>query len=311
MSMPRQVRIVEVRPRDGLQNEVRTVTRAECAQLIEMLADSGLNTHEAGSFVSPKWVPQMADTRDVLQRLTRRVGVNFPVLVPNIRGMVDAVATGALEISVFVAASETFSHRNINVSIKDSLERLAPVMEMALAAEIKVRGNISCVLGCPYEGEVALSMVMSVAKRLSKLGCYELSLGDTIGVGTPTNARDLIEAVCTVVPVEQLALHFHGTYGQALANVFACLQTGISVIDAAAGGLGGCPYATEASGNLATEDLLYVLHGLGIRMGVDLERLLEAVDFVADDLKIAPRSKLFAARRRHRDPASFLISVRC
>ncbi|WBO21338.1 hydroxymethylglutaryl-CoA lyase [Sphingomonas abietis] len=300
MAASSTVRIVEVGPRDGLQNEASVVTPSQRIALIEALVSSGLETVEAGSFVSPKWVPQMAGSGDVLRGLPPRPGISYPVLVPNLRGLEDAMAAGAREIALFLAASESFSRKNINCSIDESFERVAPVVQMAKANGIAVRGYVSCVLGCPYEGEVALASVVSVAERLIELGCYEISLGDTIGVGTPGKARAMVECVSGSIPTKNLAIHFHDTYGQALANVLACLETGIAVVDSAAGGLGGCPYAAGASGNLATEDLLYMLDGLGIATGVDLERLLDAVTYIADDLRIAPRSKLFAARRSDR-----------
>jgi hydroxymethylglutaryl-CoA lyase len=291
------IRIVEVGARDGLQNEPKSLTPAQRIALIEALLASGLTTVEAGSFVSPKWVPQMAGSADVLRGVIAHDSVSFPVLVPNVRGMQDALAAGAREIALFVAASESFSRKNINCSIDESFERAMPVIEMAWAHHVRVRGYVSCVLGCPYEGEVALSAVVSVAERLAMLGCYEVSLGDTIGVGTPTKARRMVQAVAQAVPVDKLAIHFHDTYGQALANILACLETGVSVVDSAAGGLGGCPYAAGASGNVATEDLIYMLDGLGIDTGIDLDKLLDAVHFIADDLEITPRSKVFAARR--------------
>ncbi|OWJ64645.1 hydroxymethylglutaryl-CoA lyase [Inquilinus limosus] len=298
--MATPVRIVEVGPRDGLQNEPRTVTPAQRVALVEALVASGLTTVEAGSFVSPKWVPQMAGSDAVLRGLPARDGIRYPVLVPNLKGMEAAVAAGAREVALFVAASESFSRRNINCSIGESFERALPVMEMAKAHGIVVRGYVSCVLGCPYEGEVALPAVASVAERLVGIGCSEVSLGDTIGVGTPARARRMVEAVAKAVPIDRLAIHFHDTRGQALANVLACLEAGISVIDSAAGGLGGCPYAAGASGNLATEDLLYMLDGLGVDTGVDLDRLLDAVAFIAHGLGRPPRSKVYAALRGDR-----------
>lgn len=297
MPTPRRIRIVEVGPRDGLQNEAMVVAPDKRVRLIEQLAASGLTSIEAGSFVSPKWVPQMAGSDEVLRSLHPLEGVSYPVLIPNMRGMKDAVAAGAREIALFLAASEQFSHRNINCSIDESFERIAPVVAMARSHGIPVRGYVSCVLGCPYEGEVSLAVVTTVAARLFALGCYEISLGDTIGVGTPANARRMVEAVSARVPIAQLAVHFHDTYGQALANVLACLEAGVSVIDSAAGGLGGCPYAGGSSGNLATEDLLYMLDGLGIVTNVRITPLLDAVAFIAQDIGIAPRSKVFAARR--------------
>jgi lactonase len=299
MAIVDSVRIVEVGPRDGLQNEARTLSVDKRVALIEALADAGLTTIEAGSFVSPRWVPQMADTDAVLTRLRQRAGVSYPVLVPNMKGFEAATAAGACEIAIFAAASESFSGKNINCSIAESIERFRPVAEAARAAGTRLRGYVSCVLGCPYEGEVAVSSVASVAAELLALGCYEVSLGDTIGVGTPTKARGMLAAVMERVPVERLALHFHDTYGQALANILACLEAGVSVIDSAVSGLGGCPYAAGASGNVATEDLVTMLDGMGIRTGVNLDRLLEAGRFASTALGQPSRSKLATARGRH------------
>ena len=295
MPLPRSVRIVEVGPRDGLQNESRTLDVATRVAFIEALADAGLSAIEAGSFVSPRWVPQMADTADVLRRLRTRDDVSYPVLVPNMRGFEEAVAAGAREVAVFAAASETFSRRNINCSVADSIERFRPVAEAAGAAGVRLRGYVSCVLGCPYEGQVALGQVVAVAEALAALGCAEVSLGDTIGVGTPLKARAMLRAVAERVPIPRLALHFHDTYGMALANVFACLEEGASVVDAAVSGLGGCPYAVGASGNLATEDLVTMLDGMGIHSGVDAGRLLAAGRIVSQALDQSPRSKLAVA----------------
>lgn len=296
MSRPFRVRIVEVGPRDGLQNEARTVPVGQRIALIDALSRAGLTSIEAGSFVSPRAVPQMADTDQVLRGISYAPGVRYPVLVPNAIGMRNAIAAGAREVAVFLSATESFSQRNINCSIQTSLERAAEVAAMATPQGIRVRGYVSCVLGCPYEGAVPLGAVTRVAGRLAELGCYEISLGDTIGVGTPQQAQDMVRAVAEIVSVDRLALHFHDTYGQALANVLACLETGVSVIDSAAGGLGGCPYARGASGNLATEDLLYMLAGLGVETGVSLDGVLDAASLIARDLEIAPRSNVFAAR---------------
>lgn len=292
---PAAVRIVEMGPRDGLQNEKGIVSVAAKVALIDALADAGLTAIEAGSFVSPKWVPQMADTAEVLARITRRQGVRYPVLVPNAKGLELALASGVEEVAVFAAASESFSARNINCTIAESLERFVPVMEQARAAGIAVRGYVSCVLGCPYEGEVKVAKVVEVADALARLGCYEISLGDTIGVGTPDKARAMTKAVADAIGVERVALHFHDTYGQALANVLACLDLGVSVVDAAVAGLGGCPYAKGASGNLATEDLVYMLNGLGLATGVDLDRLAAAGRAITTELGRAPASKVAQA----------------
>jgi isopropylmalate/homocitrate/citramalate synthase len=271
MGIPSRVRIVEVGPRDGLQNEKAVVPTEVKVELVDRLSAAGLPAVEAGAFVSPKWVPQMADGAAVLAGIRRRPGTDYPVLVPNEKGLEAALAAGAREVAVFGAASESFSRKNINCSIAESLDRFRPVVERALAAGVKVRGYVSCVLGCPYEGEVAPSKVAEVTAALAAMGCYEVSLGDTIGVGTPLKARAMVEAVAGLVPVERLALHFHDTYGQALANVLACLETGVAVVDSSVAGLGGCPYAKGASGNVATEDVLYMLHGMGIATGADLD----------------------------------------
>lgn len=284
MTYPRRVRVVEVGPRDGLQNEPRAVPAEAKVALIEALAEAGLTSIEAGSFVSPKWVPQMADTAEVLARLRLRPEVAYPVLVPNLQGLERALACGVREVAVFGAASESFSRRNINCSIEESLGRFALVAEKALAAGLRVRGYVSCVLGCPYEGEVPADAVARVAAALLAMGCYEISLGDTIGTGTPLKARRLVERVASAVPPERIALHFHDTYGQALANTLTALRSGITVVDSSAGGLGGCPYAESATGNLATEDLVWQLDGLGIETGVDLAKLVETSVWMADKL---------------------------
>ncbi len=296
MTLPNRVRIVEVGPRDGLQNEARSLDSATRVAFIEALADAGLTAIEAGSFVSPRWVPQMAGTAEVLRRLRNREGVSYQVLVPNLQGFADALAAGAREVAVFAAASETFSRRNINCSIADSIERFRPVAEAAGAAGVQLRGYVSCVLGCPYEGEVPLAQVVAVAGMLADLGCVEVSLGDTIGVGTPLKARNMLRAVAERVSMPRLAIHFHDTYGMALANIFACLEEGVSVIDAAVSGLGGCPYAAGASGNVATEDLVTMLDGLGISSGVSADGLLAAGRIVSEALGQPSRSRLAAAR---------------
>lgn len=275
MSLPDRVRIVEVGPRDGLQNQPVTVPVDGKVRLIEGLADAGLAYIEAGSFVAPRWVPQMADTALVFERLAPRPHVVYAALTPNLRGLEQALACGVQEVAVFAAASEAFSQRNINCTIGESLTRFEPVLALALAQKVRVRGYVSCVMGCPYEGEVSPGQVSSVAKALVDMGCYEVSLGDTIGVGTADQTRRLIEAVSRDVPRQMLAGHYHNTYGQALANVYASLLEGVNVFDSSIGGLGGCPYAKGASGNLATEDLVYLLHGLGIQTGVDLPTLIE------------------------------------
>ncbi|QYJ92618.1 hydroxymethylglutaryl-CoA lyase [Shewanella spartinae] len=282
-SYPSKVSIFEVGARDGLQNE-KAVTTADKLALIDQLGAAGLTRIEAGSFVSPKWVPQMADSGDIFRQLSKRPGVVYSALTPNLKGLELALDAGADEVAIFGAASQSFSQRNINCSIEESIERFIPVMEAAQAKQIPVRGYVSCVLGCPYEGEIQVEEVARVAEILYKMGCYEISLGDTIGVGTPLNARRMVEAVARRVPVEKLALHFHDTYGQALANILACLETGVSVIDSSVAGLGGCPYAKGASGNLATEDLVYMLHGMGIETGVDLNALITAGNNISQAL---------------------------
>jgi hydroxymethylglutaryl-CoA lyase len=290
--LPRAVRMVEVGPRDGLQNEPDPVPTATKIELIERLAASGLRIVEAGAFVSPKWIPQMADSAAVLAGLRRVPGVSYPVLVPNMKGYEAAVAAEAEEIAVFAAASEQFSRRNINCSIAESIDRLAPVAAAARKDGIRVRGYVSCVLGCPYEGAVAPTKVVDVSARLFELGCYEVSLGDTIGVGTAGKARAMIEVVAAKLPRERLAVHFHDTYGQALANILAALECGIAVVDSSVAGLGGCPYAPGASGNVASEDVLYMLEGLGIETGVDMSKLAAAGRFISDALGRPTASKV-------------------
>lgn len=291
MSFPDSVRIVEVGPRDGLQNEPAAVSVEVKVSLIEALAEAGLACIESGSFVSPQWVPQMADTREVFARLRRRPGVSYSALVPNLKGLEAALACGVDEIAVFASASETFSRRNINCSISESLVRLGAVAGHAVAHHIRVRGYVSCVLGCPFEGEVAFDAVAHVAEALRAMGCYEVSLGDTIGVGTPFKARRLLEAIAARTSVDTLAVHFHDTWGQALANIFAALETGVSVVDSSVAGLGGCPYAPGAAGNVATEDVLYMLHGMGIRTGIDLEKVAAAGRAIVHHLGRPPASK--------------------
>lgn len=291
MTMPSHVTIVDVGPRDGLQAEARIVPTATKIELIERLANAGVPVVEAGAFVSPKWVPQMADTADVLAGITRHAGTRYPVLVPNRKGLDGALAAGVAEIAIFGAASESFSQKNINCSVSESLERFAPVAADAQAAGMRVRGYISCVLGCPYEGEVSLANVTRVARALDEMGCYEVSLGDTIGVGTPGKARAMVDAVAEAIPVDRLALHFHDTYGQALANILACLEAGVATIDTAVAGLGGCPYAPGASGNVASEDVVYMLNGLGITTGIDLDALVETGIFISQALGRTPTSK--------------------
>jgi isopropylmalate/homocitrate/citramalate synthase len=295
MSRPERVTVVEVGPRDGLQNESAEIPVAAKVRLIRALADAGLPVVEAGAFVSPKWVPQMAGSAEVLAELPLDGPTRFPVLVPNDKGLERAKAAGAREIAVFGAASETFSQRNINCGVQESLGRFAPVIAEAKRSGIRVRGYVSCVLGCPYEGPVSPYRVADIARDLVDLGCDEISLGDTIGVGTPDAAVKMLDTVAAGVAMERLAVHFHDTYGQALANVLACLERGVAVIDSAVAGLGGCPYAQGASGNLATEDLLYLLHGLGIETGVDLDAVAAAGREISDRLGRAPASKVARA----------------
>jgi len=290
--MKTSVRIVEVGPRDGLQNEPGSVPTAVKVELIERLADAGLPAVEATAFVSPKWVPQMADHTEVLERVRRKPGVSYPVLTPNLKGFEAARAAGAKEVAVFGAASESFSKKNINCTIAESLERFSPVVSEAKKHNVKVRGYVSCVLGCPYEGEVKPAKVAEVAGALYDMGCYEVSLGDTIGVGTPGKTMAMIEACAKRVPLEKLAGHYHDTYGQALANIYASLEMDLATFDASVAGLGGCPYAAGASGNVATEDVVYMLHGLGIRTGVDLDKLVEIGDWISDFLKRTSSSKV-------------------
>jgi hydroxymethylglutaryl-CoA lyase len=298
MTHPRSVRIVEVGPRDGLQNEAKIVSTAIKIEFIKRLAESGLKSIEATAFVSPRWVPQMADHADVLRQLPRQQGIRYPVLVPNLRGFEAAVAAGALEVAVFAAASETFSQRNINCTIRESLERFVPIFEGARSAGIAVRGYVSCALGCPFEGEIQATQVAEVASALFENGCYEISLGDTIGVGTPNRTLALIDKVAEHVPIDALAGHFHDTYGQALANIYAALTAGVHVFDASVSGLGGCPYAPGAAGNVATEDLLYMLNGMGIESGVDLDRLIAAGSFICGELGRQTQSRVARARQK-------------
>jgi len=296
MPMPATVRLVEVGPRDGLQNEAQPISVADKVRLVDDLTDAGLSYIEVGSFVSPKWVPQMAGSADVFAGIDQRAGVTYAALAPNLRGFEDALAAGVKEVAVFAAASEAFSQRNINCSISESLQRFEPIMQAARSHGVRVRGYVSCVLGCPYEGKVSAEQVAPVAKALHDMGCYEVSLGDTIGTGTAGDTRRLFEVVSAVVPREQLAGHFHDTYGQALANVYASLLEGISVFDSSVAGLGGCPYAKGATGNIATEDVLYLLQGLGIDTGIDLDRLITAGQRISAVLGRANGSRVARAR---------------
>ncbi len=289
--LPDRVRIVDVGPRDGLQNEKGEVPTAIKLELIERLADAGLQAVEATAFVSPKWIPQMADHTEVLERIRRKPGVSYPVLTPNLKGYEAARAAGATEVAVFGAASESFSKKNINCSIAESLDRFRPVIENSLRDKVKVRGYISCVVACPYEGEIAPQKVAEVAGALYDMGCYEVSLGDTIGAATPRKTQAMIEACLKRVPVDRLAGHYHDTYGQALANIYASMELGVATFDSSVSGLGGCPYAKGASGNVATEDVVYMLQGLGIETGIDLDKLVETGAWISAFLKREPGSK--------------------
>ena len=298
MAMPASVRIVEVGPRDGLQNEKSIIPTAAKVELIDRLSATGLRCIEATSFVSPKWVPQLADAAEVMAAIERRPGVRYPVLVPNLQGYERARAAGATDIAVFTAASEAFNRRNTNAGIDESLARFAPVMERARTDGVAVRGYVSTVLGCPYQGEVPLADVVRVSRALHDMGCFEVSLGDTIGVGTPGKARAMLRAVAAEVPMQALAVHFHDTYGQALANLLACLEEGVAVVDSSVSGTGGCPYAAGASGNVASEDVAYMLHGLGIETGIDLDRLVDTGRWLAALLGRASGSKVTQALPR-------------
>ena len=292
MTTPQQVRIVEVGPRDGLQNEKVIIPTPVKIELIDRLGETGLRSIEATSFVSPKWIPQLADAAEVFSGISRRAGVNYPVLVPNLQGYERARAVGAEEVAVFAAASEAFSKANINASIEESIARFEPVLQRARADGVKVRGYVSTVLGCPYQGDVPLADVVRVATRLHRAGCYEISLGDTIGMGTPFKAKAMLAAVAQEVPMDALAIHFHDTRGQALANILACLELGVAVIDAAVSGTGGCPYAKGASGNVASEDVVFMLEGMGIATGVDLPKLIQTGQWLAAQLGRETGSKV-------------------
>lgn len=295
MGYPQKVKIVEVGPRDGLQNEKQQVKLSDKLDLINGLGDAGLKVIEAGSFVSPKWVPQMADSAEIFEKLQRKSGITYTALTPNMRGFEGALAAGVDEVAVFGAASESFSQKNINCSIAESLDRFEPVMQAAKANNLKVRGYVSCVLGCPYEGEISADKVAEVSRRLLDMGCYEISLGDTIGVGTPVKTAMMLDKVLDQVPLEKIAVHFHDTYGQALANILQALQLGINVVDSAVAGLGGCPYAKGASGNVATEDVVYMLNGMGIETGVDLNKLAHVGQAITSALGRATQSKVATA----------------
>lgn len=295
MSLPKRVKIVEVAPRDGLQNEAKTIPTATKIDFINRLSQTGLSVIEATSFVSPKWIPQLGDASEVFAGIDKERGVTYPVLVPNVTGLKAAMAVGVKEIAVFTTASEKFSQKNTNCSVKESMERIAQVVTVAKQHQLRVRAYLSCVLGCPYEGEMAPEKTAKLAQELAALQCDECSLGDTIGVGTPLKTQQLIEKVAAVIPIEKIAVHFHDTYGQALVNIFAAMQMGVAIIDSSVAGLGGCPYAKGASGNVATEDVVYMLNGMGIETGVDLAKLVNVGRFISAILGHAVTSKVNTA----------------
>lgn len=295
MVLPKFVKIVEVSPRDGLQNESDIVATDVKIKLVNMLSATGVSAVEATSFVSPKWIPQLADSSQVMKGIERRDSVSYPVLVPNVKGLTRAIAAGAKEVAVFAAASESFSRKNINCSVAESLARFRPVMQLAKEQDILVRGYVSCVVGCPFEGFIDPKAVARVAKDMIDMGCYEISLGDTIGVGTAGSMRAMLREVLLVVPAHKLAVHCHDTYGQALANILAAVEMGVTVVDASVAGLGGCPYAPGASGNASTEDVVYMLHGLGIRTGIDLDALIGAGAYISAQLGRPTKSKVATA----------------
>lgn len=295
MSTANKITVYEVGPRDGLQNEKSKLELDDKVKLVNLLSATGLKKIETGSFVSPKWVPQMASSLEVFDKISRRQSVTYSALTPNLRGLQDAITANADEVAVFAAASESFSQKNINCSIDQSIERFKPLIEQALAQNLTVRGYVSCVAGCPYEGDISARSVASVAKQLFDLGCYEISLGDTIGVGTPKKIRNVIEAVANEIPRDAIALHCHDTYGQAIANIYESLDANIATFDSSVAGLGGCPYAAGASGNVASEDLVYLLQGLGLDCGVDIERLIKAGNFISHQLGRSNQSKVAQA----------------
>lgn len=293
--LPSAIRIVEVGPRDGLQNEAQTIATATKLELIDRLAQAGLCYIEAGSFVNPKWIPQMADSEAIFQQLQRQPNITYAALTPNLKGFERALAVNAGEVAIFAAASEAFSQKNINCSIDESLERFLPVVAAAKKAGLKVRGYVSCVLGCPYQGEVDPSDVARISEQLLAMGCYEVSLGDTIGVGTVGSVNRLLDTLTANIAIKQLAVHFHDTYGQALANIYAALLRGITVVDSSVAGLGGCPYAKGATGNVATEDVVYLCQGLDIDTGIDLEKLIAAGNFISESLGRSSQSRVASA----------------
>ena len=295
MNYPDKVKIVEVGPRDGLQNEKKNITTQNKIELVERLSKAGVRFIEAAAFVSPKWVPKMADSGDVMKQLKRESGVVYSALTPNMKGFNAALAAQVDEVAIFGAASETFSKKNINCSISESIQRFDPVTKAARKAGVPVRGYISCVLGCPYEGEVSVEAVVQVARSLKEIGCHEISLGDTIGIGTPAKAQTMINAVAHAISIDNIAVHFHDTYGQALANILAAMEVGVSVIDTSISGLGGCPYAKGASGNVASEDVLYMLDGLGVETGINLDTMVETANFISKALGRSSNAKVTRA----------------
>lgn len=298
MTFPQQVKIVDVSPRDGLQNEAKIIPTAIKIKLINELADTGIPIIESTSFVSPRWIPQLADCREVLQGIVKKPGVRYPVLVPNLKGLENAIEAGATEIAVFTTPSEQFSQKNTHCSVAESLDRIAEVVARAKQAPMRIRAYLSCVLGCPYEGEILPEKVATLAQKLFAMGCDEISLGDTIGVGTPLKTKHLLQLVTQGVPIDHLAVHFHDTYGQALANIYVALEAGISVVDSSVAGLGGCPFAKGATGNVATEDVVYMLNGMGIETGVDLKKLIDVGRMISQELDRPPHSRVNAALSR-------------
>ena len=297
MAYPASVKLVEVGPRDGLQNEATPIDSSVKVEFINRLSEAGLSVIEATSMVSPKWVPQLADAERVYAQITKHPNVTYPILVPNVQGFTRAQSVSAQEVAVFATVSETFSQKNTHCTIEESLGRIQAVVNQAKSEQIPVRAYLSCVLGCPYEGTVDVGRVAMLAKELYDIGCYEISLGDTIGLGTPLQAKELIEQVSNYIPIEHIAVHFHDTRGQALANILACLESGVSIVDASVAGLGGCPYAKGASGNVATEDVVYMLHGMGIETGIDLDKLISVGQFISDALGRESQSKVGRAAR--------------
>lgn len=292
MSFPHHIKIVEVGPRDGLQNEKQIIPSRVKIELINQLSETGIPVIETTSFVSPKWIPQLADNSEVFQGIEKNPNVIYPVLVPNMQGLEAAMAAGVKEVAVFTTPSEQFSQKNTNCSVAESLRRIAEVVAVAKKKRMRIRGYLSCVLGCPYEGKIAPEKVGEIGEALLRMGCYEISLGDTIGVGTPPKIKRLLEVVCRHVPLKYLSMHFHDTYGQALVNIYSALEFGISSFDSSVAGLGGCPYAKGASGNVATEDVIYMLQGMGIDTGVDLKKLIAAGRFISQHLGRKPQSKV-------------------